>query len=139
VHAIPSQEAAFINGKRVKKGLVRLSAIVDMFVTRASDTRIFIHPDLQRYFEKRGWQNRSDFVCYNGGAPEEALTLSKEQARADLGLSKVKFILVFVGSASAWHGIEFLVSLSREFRKCRDDIVIVCGGGDVSAWDPETV
>lgn len=137
VHSISSQESRYVNGGALKKRFVQMLGMVDTIVSRSSDTRIFNHPSLQRHFEEKGWLKKRDFFCYNGGAPQDALKISRDEARSALGLPNDKKILAFVGSASAWHGIEFLVALGKEIEKTRKDIIVVCGGGDISAYDPE--
>jgi len=137
IHSISSQEARYINGGVVKKLLTRQLGSIDILISRVSDTKIFNHPNLKEYFKARGWLQQSDFVCYNGGAPEDVKKISKEDARTDLGLPKDKLILAFVGSASVWHGVNLLAPLCEELEKRRPNSLIVCGGGNVSAYDGE--
>lgn len=137
VHAIPSEEARLIKGNPVKKTLARLTALATTGLTRLSQIRVFNHPSLLRYFDKKGWLKKNDFFCYNGGAPEDALDTPKETARTLLGLPQDKKILAFIGSACPWHGVDALVAIEKELKNKRQDTIVVCGGGDVSPYDPE--
>src|SRR5690606_4830920 len=46
-------------------------------------------------------------------------------------------IVVFVGAASKWHGVEYLVELQREFDQRGENIKVVVGGGDIAEFDKE--
>lgn len=135
VHSVPTQEAWQMRARFVKRLTVSIIGLFDNLVSRISDIRIFNHPQLKDYFMDKGWLDAGDFFCYNGGALEDASNITKSQARIEFGLPLEKKVLVFVGSAASWHGIDHLLSLSIEFEKKGKDILIVCGGGDVSSID----
>lgn len=136
VHSISIQEAWHIKAGLLKRVFAAVAGILDNAISRASFIRIFNHPNLHDYYRGRNWARSGDFVCYNGGAPEEACDMSKVEAKAHFGLPADKKILVFIGSAAAWHGVDYLVDLANEISKRELDMCIVCGGGDISSLDP---
>lgn len=103
-----------------------------------SDVIIFNHPFIMEWFHKKYGNRELDGFVYNGYSVEAAAPISKMEARRKFGLPEDRFVLVFVGAASEWHGIEYLVSLQKEFERHGDPCLIVCGGGRVSQRvDPE--
>lgn len=114
--------------------LAKLSHKVDV----SADVRIFNHPDLMMAYRKRGLTGVKDFFVYNGYAPDEKSYLSKAEARKKFNFGDDDRIIVFVGAASKWHGVDYLVRLQREFDERGENIKVVFGGGDVSGFDKES-
>ncbi|WP_211218133.1 glycosyltransferase [Marinobacter daepoensis] len=139
IHANAIEESSLLPYKGIRllaiKGLSRWMHALDRLV----DFRIFNHPDLLAYFRGRGWARDSDFYVYNGFSPDSRSTISKSDARKKYGISNDAKVVVFVGTASKWHGVDYLVNLKKCFNKNHDDIEVVFGGGDVSKFDREHI
>lgn len=138
VHANASEEVALQGRGVLLRQVLRLIALISERSDIFSDMRIFNNPALMRWFHETHFEREYDVAVYNGYHPESALDLDRDIARDDLGLDVDSTYLAFTGSASEWHGVEYLVSLQREFDRAGDQIKIVCGGGPVSAdLDPD--
>jgi hypothetical protein len=106
-------------------------------IDTSADIRIFNHPDLLEWSRKNGLAGPKDFYAYNGYDPASKCNLSKSDARKVFGFKMNDQIIVFIGTASKWHGIDYLVKVQKEFNANGDDIRIVFGGGDIAKFDPE--
>lgn len=137
VHADALEELSLLPYRGVKLRVLGLLGKHAHRMDLAADVRIFNHPDLMKGYRKRGATGEQDFFTYNGYAPDERSYLSRQQAREKFGLSQDDRIVVFVGAASKWHGVEYLVELQREFDEIGEKIKVVFGGGDITEFDKE--
>ncbi|MGC8121074.1 hypothetical protein [Marinobacter sp. VGCF2001] len=139
IHADALEELSLLPYRGVKLKALGLLARHAHKMDLSADVRIFNHPDLMEGYRKRGINGEQDFFTYNGYAPGERSYLSRSQAREKFGFSQDDRILVFVGAASKWHGVEYLVELQREFDQRGENIKVVFGGGDITEFDRERV
>lgn len=137
IHADALEELSLLPYHGVKLRALGLLARHAHKMDLSADVRIFNHPDLMEGYRKRGMTGEQDFFTYNGYAPGERSYLSRSKARKKFGLSQDDRILVFVGAASKWHGVEYLVELQREFNQRSENIKVVFGGGDIKEFDRE--
>ena len=139
IHADSLEEAAILAPHdRFKRRVLRFTATVTHGLDRAADIRFFNHPALLRWYADSGWQGPCDIAVYNGGqVPGIRISrLEQDRVRKRLSLPANHSLLVFTGSASPWHGIEFLVELQKCFNRHGDPVRILCAGGAVQHIDP---
>ncbi len=140
VHADLAGEIDLLKLSRQAKYVLRIYSHLSISSDKYADIRIFNNPDLMAWFHRVYGERKSDGYVYNGYCEDGGAELTKEQARRLFGFAETARILVFVGSASEWHGVDFLVKLQEEFIKFGDGISIVCGGGAVaSSLDPNKI
>lgn len=133
VHANASEEVAMQGRGASLRAILRVSAWLSDVADCSCEMRIFNNPLLMQWFHaKYGWCD-NDVYVYNGYRPSSASAIERSSAREGLGLDLDGTYLAFTGSASEWHGIEYLVALQEEFDAEGDGIRIVCGGGKVPA------
>lgn len=137
VHADMAGELNLLPYKGLKLLVLRWLAKVSLSADKAAQIRIFNHPTLMAWFRSEHGGSTADFYSYNGYCPTAYSSLSKAAAIQKFGLNPEKSILVFTGAATKWHGVEYLVQLQRVFNEAGDKVQIVCGGGDMSPYDPE--
>lgn len=139
VHAYAIEEADLLpyNGLNLiaLKALAHFSHLLDLTV----DLRVFNHPDLLNFYKSKGLSKDSDFYVYNGYSVENKSRLTKEISKKKYKLTDNVKYLIFVGSATKWHGVDYLVQLQSEFNKNNDNIQIVCGGADISSFDTNQI
>lgn len=137
VHAYAVQEVKLLKYKGFNYFLLKVMAWFSHFLDVKADLRIFNHPDLLKFYRDKDYARESDVYVYNGYSEANRSLLSKKEACEKFNLAQNKKYLVFVGSATKWHGVEYLISLQREFIKNNDDIQIVCGGASIKSFDPD--
>ena len=136
VHADFRDEAHILFADRPL--MLRLAKIYQRFILymyRVSDGLIFNHPDLRDYYvEKFAIGAKNSIYSYNGCNTEDFSPVPADRMREELQLPQDKLLLVFVGSVSKWHGVEFMLDSFRHLD--RDDVeLIVVGGGDLQYVD----
>lgn len=135
VHAYAIEEVHLLPYKGLNLYALKLQAHFSHYLDLSVDLRIFNHPDLLEFYKSKGLAKESDFYVYNGYSVDNKSTLTKETAKKKYKLMGDTKYLVFVGSATKWHGVDYLVELQSEFNKNSDQIQIVCGGADISQFD----
>jgi hypothetical protein len=140
VHADIISEISQTNKFWIVKKLLIPLALYAQEADRQTDIRIFNHPDLLHWYKSKIKENNCDFFVYNGFDYGSKSNLFKIEARKKYNLSDGIKYLIFTGSASYWHGVDYLVELQKEINKLNENIQIVCGGGKVSEkYDPDRV
>ncbi|WP_369957999.1 hypothetical protein AB8P72_03495 [Psychrobacter sp. CLB018] len=139
IHALSKEEIKLLGHKSLKlfllKSVFNFFHSLDLWV----DIRIFNHPFLLNFYKEKGWSKLSDFYCYNGYGNDSLSLINKSEARHKFSFNDEYTYLVFTGSVSVWHGVEYLVDLQKEFNKYGDKIKIVVGGGSLKQYDPDSV
>lgn len=135
VHANAHEESDLLPYRGVKLSFIKKMARLSDKIDCSANIRIFNHPDLLAWYRKKGLSGRHDFYVYNGFDPKSKSTLLKSEARERFGLDSSDKVIAFIGAASKWHGVEYLVELQREFNRHGDGIKVVFGGGDISYFD----
>lgn len=136
VHANAMEESALLPYRGIKLKIIKLLTVFSNKMDLAADIRIFNHPDLLQFYKDKGRSGIKDFFTYNGFDPKGKSDLSRVEARKIFGFAEDEKIIVFVGGASKWHGVEYLVALQGEVNRYDDKIKVVFGGGDISEFDP---
>lgn len=139
VHAYALEEVKLLSYKGLNSFFLKVMATFAHYIDLKADLRIFNHPDLLEFYNTMGYTKKFDFYVYNGYSLDNLSPLTREQACEKFGLSTERKYLVFVGSATKWHGIEYIVELQKEFIKNGDSIQVVCGGASIAEFDPENV
>lgn len=132
VHANSFEEANILGKTLVARFMLRSAAALSYVLDRCADMRVFNNPSLLEWYRYRGAGGNNDVYVYNGCDPSAKSYLSRDEARERLDLPSDKKLLVFVGSASIWHGVDYLVGLQQLFDINDDNYQIVCGGGMIS-------
>ncbi|WP_141202190.1 glycosyltransferase family 4 protein [Oceanimonas doudoroffii] len=135
VHSNAVEESTLLPYKGLKLILVKITSYISHKLDVWADVRIFNHPDLLCWYQSHSLAKKYDFFVYNGFSPSSHSTLSKSDARIRFNIPEEEKVLVFVGSASQWHGVEYVVNLQEQFNLHGDNIKIYFGGGDISAFD----
>lgn len=139
VHAYGLEEVKLLKYGWFRGGLLRFLASFSHFLDVKADVRIFNHPDLMEFYKSEGFSGANDFYVYNGFDGSKESSLTKADSRKKYGLSDEFKYLIFTGSATRWHGIEYLVDLQKELIDRGVHVKVVCGGGDISNFDPDGV
>lgn len=139
VHANALEESSLLPYKGFKLWVIKNMANLTHKIDMSADVRIFNHPDLLEWYQKSGLAGPRDFYTYNGYDPESKCSISKSNARKIFGFEKDDRVLVFVGAASKWHGVDYLVQLQSEFNSHGDNVKIVFGGGSIAEFDHEGI
>lgn len=140
IHADRLEEIKILDANIVIKSILNIIARYTLFIDHLADVRIFNHPQLMSWYDKKYGCGTLDFYCYNGFEPETEKKLSKQTILAKYNLSPKYKYLIFTGSASQWHGVEYLVNLQIELNKINSEFKIICAGGLVGAdIDPDNV
>ncbi len=140
VHADQVGEIPLLDKGIISKVVLYFLAHYSVIMDRLADARIFNHPWLLQWYDKKYGVGDFDIACYNGFSNEKLPNFDKEYILKKYGLAKGFRYLVFTGSASKWHGVEYLVELQKRFLENGDDFRVVCAGGKVSKEiDPESV
>jgi len=140
VHADSVGEVKNYNKNVLEKLVYLLFAKLSQAIDLKSDMRIFNHPYLLRWFRKKFYYSKNDFFSYNGFDYTSKSLLTKKKARKKFNFIDKKKYLIFTGSASYWHGINYLSNLQKAFNKMNANIQIICGGGKIiTNDDPEDV
>lgn len=135
VHADIIGEIQQTNKNWLTKKLVIPLCMYSQKTDISADMRIFNHPDLLNWFKSTFFDSKYDIFVYNGFNINSKSELSKEEARKKYGLKNNIKYLVFTGSSSYWHGVDYLVNLQKNLNKINSNIKIICGGGIISKKD----
>ena len=139
VHAYAIEEVNLLPYKGLNlfalKILAHFSHLLDLNV----DLRIFNHPDLLDFYKSKGLSKDSDFYVYNGYSVDNKSPLTKEASKKKYKLTDDVKYLIFAGSATKWHGVDYLIQLQNEFNENGDLIQIVCGGANISQFDKNQI
>lgn len=136
IHANAIEESNLLPYTGLKLRVIKLMAHLAHRIDIEADVRIFNHPDLLTWYQGNNLTGEYDFYTYNGFDPESRSDLSKSDARKKFGFTESEKIIVFVGAASKWHGVDYLIELQQEFVNNGDGIKIVFGGGNTKEFDP---
>ena len=137
VHANAREESSLLPYRGFKLWVIKNMAHLAHKIDISADIRIFNHPDLFEWYRKSGLSGPKDFYTYNGYDPASKCSVSKFDARKVFGFEKNDKIIVFVGAASKWRGVDYLVKLQKELNVYDDNVRIVFGGGSIAEFDPE--
>lgn len=139
IHAYAKEELGLLDVGYFRKKYHQLMHSIAHKIDVSADIRIFNHPKLLDWYKERGMSGESDIYVYNGYSISAKSDLNKSAAREKYSLTEDVCYLVFIGSASIWHGVDYLVSLQEQFNLHQDNIKIVCGGSDVSRYDVNNI
>lgn len=132
VHAMPLEEFQ-LNRRSNEALLTRAVFYYSDLVDKYCDIRWFNHPQLLSFYQENYKAGKYDFFTYNGASRGARSHMPQCDCRRKFGFSATNKYLVFIGSASAWHGVDYLVDLQAELDRREEPIKIVVGGGDISA------
>lgn len=140
IHADMVNEISQINKNKLIKFFLLPLALHTQKIDRLADIRIFNHPELLNWFKNSFFDSKYDIYVYNGFHWDSVSLLSKQEARIKHNLKDEIKYLAFTGSASYWHGIDYLVSLQKALNKANTNIKIICAGGKIpKSFDPENL
>lgn len=137
IHGISNEENSLLPFSKFQRALIKVYFKLFSPLKHLADIRIFNHPFLYEYYKTRNWLKEYDFVCYNGYSPQETKNHARSEVIKKYSLNKNTTYLVFSGSVSKWHGIEYLISLQELFNVNKDNIQIIIAGGNSKPYDPK--
>ncbi len=135
IHANALNEVSQLNKSQFSKFLLILLSKLTHKIDLSADIRIFNHPQLLKWFKDNFHSYVNDGYVYNGFDYGARSKLTYEQARSKFKFDPNDLICVFTGSASKWHGTDYLLSVAKELSERKLPIKIVCGGGKISLAD----
>ncbi|MBE0505983.1 MAG: glycosyltransferase family 4 protein [Marinospirillum sp.] len=140
IHSDPKDELQYLDKPKLVKLAIYVASHLSHFLDKNSDKRIFNHPLLKAWYEsKYGWKTGNYFV-YNGFSVDDLVEYEKYSCRKQFGFSDNVNYIAFTGSASYWHGVDYLVELQRELNRICSNVKIVCAGGKVPVeLDPDKI
>lgn len=132
IHSVGTEEIKLSESRgsfrNFARGLLESgSALLD----KAADMRIFNHPCLMDWYHKHVLSSSFDIYAYNGFSFEAISNLSHSAARKKFGFHDHHFYFVFVGSASPWHGADYLIAVQNAVSTLTSNVQIVIGGGEI--------
>lgn len=131
IHADLQGELQQLKKTNIEKLLLIPFVYLNNKIDKNADIRIFNHPKLMDWYKNKIFNCKNDFYVYNGFSEDAKSSLSKVNARNKFLLKNEYRYFVFVGAASYWHGVDYLVSLQLELNKINSNIKIICGGGEI--------
>lgn len=138
IHADQIGEIKILNKNYFEKFILYVLGFYSVLIDRISNVRIFNHPQLKSWYDNKYFCGEHDFYCYNGFEFKEIKVPARDDILNKHNLDYYNRYLVFIGTASRWHGVEYLVEIQRELNKINSDLKIICAGGKVSLdIDPE--
>lgn len=137
IHSNALEQLQYLPYTGLKRIIIGALTKKDQKTEKMADMRIFNHPQLLNWYQENVRRCHYDFSIFNGYDPSSASILSREEALEKFNLDRELTYLVFVGSASVWHGAKYLVDLQKEFNKNGDNIKVVCGGGSLREYDKD--
>ncbi|MDR9365947.1 MAG: glycosyltransferase family 4 protein [Balneolaceae bacterium] len=104
----------------IKKKLGILVNYFEIKSLKKADGVIFNNPDLEEYFiDTYGLKKDKTVSIYNACDPDEFYPGDRLESREKLGLphGKNDIILLFIGSAIQWHGLEYLIEVFKKIKE----------------------
>jgi glycosyltransferase involved in cell wall biosynthesis len=133
VHSSGVQEAEIIDARQTVRIVRQIIETQAFYLDRNADLRIFNHPKLLGWYEEMGLLGDHDFVTYNGFSWDAHSKLSHDEARRKFDFKEGDLYICFVGSASRWHGLDYLFALQKELSRFNPRLHVVIGGGRVAS------
>lgn len=131
IHADFLDEAKLLYGGRgVMAWLSRVAQKYLLFFFRRADGLIFNNPRLAEYYHYQLNVDTPSVTVYNGANTAEFFPMEQARALQQLDLDRQKKYLVFVGSASPWHGVERVLEMFKHLAELRTDTVLLVVGGN---------
>lgn len=115
----------------LKQKLGKLVNYLEIKSLRKADGVIFNNPDLEEYFiDNYGLQSDITTSIYNACDPDEFYPADKIQARKQLGLNHDEndILLLFIGSAIQWHGLEYLIDVFKIIKEKKSNYYLYIVG-----------
>lgn len=133
VHADFLEEAGILfRGRPLLLWLSKLQSAWSQFFLRRSSGLIFNHPLLQQHFEKKHHFKTPSISAYNGADTDSFHPVPRKEALQTLNLPTDKEYLLFLGSVSPWHGVEYVIEMFLQLRERRPDTELLIVGGTSS-------
>lgn len=106
-----------------------------LFFLKRSDGLIFNNTLLEKYYKEHFLNKTTPTITvHNGCDPEFFYPFDKYQARSHLGLRKDICYLLFIGSISRWHGVEYILETFRHLNRLngnKEIRLLIVGGYNV--------
>lgn len=132
VHSDNIEESFILNKPTYQKTLFRLFSKFMLRLEKNSDILIFNHPSLLEHYKDFYAFNGQCFYSYNGyGIVKDTFEVNKLKHKYNL--KDGFFYLCFTGSASPWHGVDYLVDLQNYFDENKLNVKIICAGGEIDS------
>lgn len=134
-HADFLDEAQILfKGRKLKMAMAKVLQNWMMFFLSRSHGVIFNNPRLEAYYKKNyPGMNYSSTVVENGTDPVMFRPMDQDAARRELGLDQDAKYLLFLGSMSPWHGVDYILdvfeSIGAHDSTTAYRLLLVGGGG----------
>lgn len=137
VHADAIEESALLSKNKFKRLILKLVAKFFLFLDKNANAIIYNHPVLEQAYNERYGLKQPSISVYNGYSPRSKPSGNVDLYKKKYGLPLNKLIFSFVGSATEWHGIDYIVDLETKLSGISNDFAVVCAGGDISKFVTE--
>lgn len=131
VHTEFKDDSKIVFKSFIKKKLGILVNYFEVKSLKKADGVIFNNPDLEDYFlETYGLSKEKTTSIYNACDPSDFYPESKIKARKQLSLnlSENDVLMLFIGSAIEWHGLEYLIDVFEEIYKKKQNYFLYIVG-----------
>lgn len=140
IHSDLKDELQYLDKPKLVKLAIYVASHLSHFLDKNSDKRIFNHPRLKSWYESKYKWKTGNYFVYNGFSVDDLVRYEKHTCRKQFGLSDSVTYIAFTGSASYWHGVDYLVELQRELNMICSSVKIICAGGKVPVeLDPDNI
>lgn len=139
VHADIISEADLLDKSLISKCIIKTLGRIYLPLEKGADKIIFNHPSLMDYFvSKYQFNSTNCFFVYNGFGPKDDVILT-EPSNFNKYFNSKFLNCVFVGAASKWHGVEYIVRVAKELDKQDIPIRFIMAGGKIETPLPSNM
>jgi len=132
LHAYVKEECGYVYQNIFGKFYIRIVHAILCLSIMLSDGIVFNHPDLQNYIVRNYAYSRPTQSIYNGANTARFYPVDKYWARQTLSIPADKTILLFLGSGTKWHGVDYLTDIASIVQEKSNDILFYIVGGHPS-------
>lgn len=116
--------------KRFLLPLLSLFNRYNLYFIKRADGVIFNNTQLEEYYVSQyGLSREKTITVPNGCDTRRFYPVNKLHARKHCSLEAGKKYMLFIGSVSKWHGVEYLLKIQDDLSRRRNDIVLLIVGG----------
>lgn len=98
----------FRKSNPLKYAALVYTSYTEIIASKLWDGIIFNHPKLKDYWLSHYWTECPSISVYNGSSPDKYYIEEQGKVRKRLGINPDHTVLLFLGSVSPWHGVEYI-------------------------------
>ena len=129
IHSYPKEEYEHVYNTMIGRVYAGIVHAIFAASIRCADGIIFNHPQLQQYVTREhAYQNPAEFI-YNGADTATFYPMDAGDAKRLLSMPMDKTILLFLGTITKWHGVEYLLDIASVLQEKSPDFLLYIVGG----------